>query len=228
MVLHAVVVTLMLSASPDVTQALAGPPSATHLAMAAQTPASLLFASSDSPGGAAATEGGDLDAHRKTLLHAQRVLKVTTTASLLVTGTLGTITALNRPTLFGEGRCAKGIPIFGSYGCNELSIVHGTSAFLSLLLYTGTATVSLMYPGDDHRVPAGRPGVSGWFYTLVSYVALVGLAAQPVLGLTAHIPTVIGVNGQSAEQFSKALRTVHVGLGYLTIAAVATSLALEF
>ena len=44
--------------------------------------------------------------HRAQLMDAQRKLKIATAGSLLLTGTLGTLLALNRETLLWDGRCS--------------------------------------------------------------------------------------------------------------------------
>ncbi len=166
---------------------------------------------------------------REQLLKAQRTLKVATAGGLLLTGTLGTLLALNRDTLLWTGRCSDspGRAIFGAYGCNELSIVHGISAVLSLVLYTSTAAVSLSIPGEPRDLPTGRPGVNGAFYSVVSWIHLVGIVPQPILGFIASYPGLVGVSVDRSDDVSRALRTVHLGLGYVTIAAFSTSLGIE-
>ena len=171
----------------------------------------------------------ETERHREQLMEAQRKLKVATTGSLLLTGTLGTLLVLNRDTLLWNGRCNDqgGRPLFGAYGCNELGIVHGISAVLSLVLYTSTATVSLSIPGQPGDVPTGRPGVNGALYRIVSWIHFVGIILQPLLGFVASYPGLVGVSMERANDVSRTLRTVHLGLGYVTIAAFSTSLALE-
>ncbi len=179
---------------------------------------------------AAPEQPSELEVQREQLLGAQRKLKIATAGSLLLTGTLGTILALDRDTLLWDGRCSvpDGRPLLGDYGCNELSVVHGISAVLSLLLYTSTTAVSLSVPGEPAVVPTGRPGVDGAFYRAVSWVHLVGIILQPILGFLGHYPGLIGLDRNGSESFSRTMRTIHLGVGYVTIAAFTTSLALEF
>lgn len=148
-----------------------------------------------------------------------RTLSLVTTGSLLVTGALGTLTAINAGTAFEPGRCDSGTPLFGNYGCESLHIVHGASAILSLVLYTATAVQGL---------PLGLSQSEGPLYRILSYVHLVGIVLQPVLGLITSYPQIIGVHPEAQEHFGDVLRTVHIGVGYVTVAAYATTTVLEF
>ncbi|MFL5354388.1 hypothetical protein [Archangium sp.] len=180
-----------------------------------------------------AAEGGSMEAHGSLLaderlessqdarrLH--RTLSLVTTGSLLVTGVLGTLTAINEGTAFKSGRCETGGPLFGDYGCDSLHIVHGASAILSTTLYTATAVQGLSI---------GSPSLAqehGPLYRILSYVHLVGIVVQPLLGLISAYPEVIGIDPEAREHFGDVMRTVHIGVGYVTIAAYATTTVLEF
>src|ERR1041385_8124221 len=69
--------------------------------------------------------------HREALLRAHRALSYTTAAALTVTAAGGLVALANQPTLLGEGRCASGNPIFGDYGCEGFSILHGMGGVLT-------------------------------------------------------------------------------------------------
>src|SRR5262249_39406080 len=58
----------------------------------------------------------------------RRAVKIGTVAALGLTAAGGVIIAVNKPTLFGDGRCRTGGPIFGQYGCDNLPIIHGIGA----------------------------------------------------------------------------------------------------
>lgn len=163
---------------------------------------------------------------REGLRRAHRALRYTTAGSLLVTGGLGTLVAINQGTSFTQGRCdaSSHRPIFGDYGCEPLSIVHGISGVLSVTLYTATTALGLAL-GEP---PLGHGGEYGRLYRILSYVALVGMAIQPVLGLVSAYPDIIGVSAGSQEKFGEVTRTVHVGIGYVTIATYLTTVILEF
>lgn len=152
-------------------------------------------------------------------LRMHRTLSLVTTGSLLVTAGLGTLSAINEGTAFHEGRCATGNPLLGDYGCESLHIVHGASAILSLVLYTATAVQGL---------PLGLSQSEGPLYRILSYVHLVGIVLQPILGLITAYPEIIGINPGAQERFGDVMRTIHIGVGYVTVAAYATTTVLEF
>jgi hypothetical protein len=150
---------------------------------------------------------------------ADKALQLATVGSLIVTATLGTLVAINQPTLFSEGRCAEGRPIFGDYGCHGLSTLHGMSALLSIVLYTATTTLELAafdWPGRDRHGDA---------YEALSYVHLVGMALQPIGGLLAAVPEVVGASRNGT--FSRVLRTIHLFSGYAIVGSFLVTTAIE-
>jgi hypothetical protein len=164
------------------------------------------------PGAAQAQEEpGPRDAHR--------ALQLATSGSLIVTATLGTLVAINQPTLFGDGRCASGDPLLGRYGCSGLSVLHGLSALLSTMLYTATVTLEIAefdWPGRDRH---------GTLYEVASYGHLVGMALQPIGGIIAAMPQVLGIEDPG---FSRVLRTLHIGTGYAIVGTYLVTAAIEF
>lgn len=172
-----------------------------------------------------ATDNRTLVQHQERWQTVHRVLKVATAGSLVVTGLLGTIVAINQPTLFGRGRCAAGDPIFGPYGCTSLSTVHGGMAVTSLVLYTATGVLSLATP----RMPGATHPRLEFVHRALTYVHLAGMVIQPVLGILSRFPDVIGIDStEHRRDFSEVTRTVHIGLGYLTVAAFVTTTLLDF
>jgi hypothetical protein len=163
--------------------------------------------------GAAAQE------HERGPRAADRALQLTTAGSLIITGALGTIAAINQPTWFSDGRCATGGPIFGDYGCHGFSTVHGISALLSTVLYTATATLELTafdWPGRDRH---------GSGYEALSYVHLIGMGGQALVGLIAGVPEVIGASRNSG--LIRALRSIHLMTGYIIIGSFVVTTAIE-
>lgn len=155
-----------------------------------------------------------------------RSLKVATAASLALTGALGIVVAFNRTTSLETGRCETGDPVFGNYGCGPLSTVHGISAVTSIVLYTATATFEFGVAG----VPAPEKiAPHAGLHRALTYVHLAGIVLQPLLGILARYPDVIGIDdpGNQAD-FSKVTRTIHGGIGVATLAAYVTTLALEW
>lgn len=139
----------------------------------------------------------------------RKTLKWSTLISLGITGSLGTIVAVNRPTLLGEGRCVTGNPVFGDFGCGELSTVHGMSAAVSMVLYTASEVLNLT------TAPVQRHSST---HRIFKGVHRIGMIALPVAGIIARFPGVLGIDGNSAN-FSKTLRTIHMGTGYVTALA---------
>jgi hypothetical protein len=150
---------------------------------------------------------------------AHKILQLTTAGSLLLTGTLGTLAAMNQPTWFSEGRCAAGNPIFGEYGCHGFSTLHGISALLSVVLYTATTTLEFTafdWPGRNRH---------GTAYEVASYVHLIGMGLQPLGGLLAAVPEVIGLRHSSG--FARALRSIHLMTGYLIVGTFVATTIIE-
>jgi hypothetical protein len=150
---------------------------------------------------------------------ADKALQLATSGSLVITVTLGTLTAINKPTLFSDGRCAEGRPIFGQYGCHGLSTLHGLSALLSVVLYTATATLEFTafdWPGRDEHDSA---------YEALSYVHLIGMGLQPIVGLLAAVPEVVGASRDG--MFARVLRTLHLFTGYAIASSFIITTAIE-
>lgn len=178
---------------------------------------------SDGDSGSLTPPPDDLRVER--LRHSERVLKWSTAGALVVTSALGTMAAINQPTAFGDGRCQTGNPVLGTYGCDRgLSTLHGISGVLSLTLYTADGVLTLAIPGPVGNVSeAARP-----WHRALTYVTLGGFVVQPILGLVAAFPQVIGMSDTApGDAFPRDVRTIHVGLGYLITAAFLTTLALE-
>jgi hypothetical protein len=171
--------------------------------------------------------GRPLAEHRASLLRAHRTLEYTTAATLALTAAGGVIAAINQPTLFGDGRCASGDPIFGDYGCEGFSMIHGTGGVLTTVSYAATMTVALSVP--DRRGGRGEPGPfdHGGFHRAATWVHVVGFAAMPLLGLTGAHPEMLGIEGEDAQGFSETVRTVHAGLGVVTAGAFTTTIFIE-
>ena len=171
--------------------------------------------------------GRPLQEHRASLLRAHRTLEYTTMGALALTAAGGVIAAINQPTLFGDGRCVSGNPIFGDYGCEGFSMIHGTAGVLTTVSYTATMTVALSVP--DRRGGLGEPGPfdHGGFHRAATWVHVVGFAAMPLLGLTGAHPEMLGIEGEDAEGFSETVRTVHAGLGVITAGAFTTTVLIE-
>jgi hypothetical protein len=155
-----------------------------------------------------------------------RRLELVTLGSLVVTGTLGGLIAVNRTSSIHTGRCDTGDPLFGAYGCGSLSTIHGVSAVSSLVLYASTTTFELAIPGVPAPEKIARHETS---YRALTYFHRGAIVAQPVLGILARFPDVIGIDSAGGQlTFSKVTRTVHEGLGIAIVAAYAATVALSW
>jgi hypothetical protein len=180
-----------------------------------------------SPTGAAPIPPGADAARRASLQFWGRTLRWSTTASLVVTSTLGTMAAINQPTAFGDGRCFTpgASPVLGDYGCNRgLSTLHGSFGVLSVTLYTANGVLRLAAPDSRGLVAEPlRP-----LHTVLGWVHLTGIIVQPILGLVAAYPQVIGKSSTlPTDSFPRNLRTIHLFIGYATTLAFLTTTILE-
>lgn len=148
-----------------------------------------------------------------------RTLQLATSGGLILTAALGTINAMNQPTLFSDGRCASGRAVFGEYGCHGMGALHGLVALLTVVLYTSTETLELSrfdWPGRDRH---------GDGFTALSYVHLIGMIIQPIGGLIAAVPEIVGASRSGA--LPKVLRTLHMVTGVAIAGAFIVTTAIE-
>jgi hypothetical protein len=166
------------------------------------------------------------DEHAAKLRWWGQTLRVSTAASLVVTTALGTIAAINQPTAFGDGNCITGNPVFGLYGCDRgLSTLHGVSGVVSLTLYTANGALALAAPESRGTVsPGAKP-----YYRVLTWVHLGGILVQPILGIIAAQPQLIGKSTTvPTDPLPRDLRTAHIFIGYITTLAFLTTTALEW
>jgi hypothetical protein len=155
-----------------------------------------------------------------------QALRLSTAGALVAASTLGTMAAINQPTRFGDGRCLTGGPVLGEYGCDRgLSTLHGSAGVLSAVLYTANGVLGLAAPESrGHVAPGARP-----VYRALTGIHLGGIIVQPILGLVAAFPQVIGRSRSvPTDTFPRNLRTAHVIIGYVTTAAFLTTVGLEW
>lgn len=138
------------------------------------------------------------------------VLQKSGLATLALTGLSGATLMVNKPTLFGKGRCRTGDPLLGGFGCNELSYVHMGFAVATAGLFVATEIVAEEMPNSpyDTGSPGRQDTMRGLRWTNVGL-----FIAQPILGLIAANPWLVGVPEAAREDFSSVLRTVHLGVG---------------
>jgi hypothetical protein len=139
---------------------------------------------------------------------------------MLLTATLGTVLAINKPTLFSDGECTNGNPVLGDYGCNGLTVLHGISAVISLVLYTATTTLEIDqfgWPDEGH----------GDGYAVANWIHLIGMGALPIVGLISVVPQVLGIDVRDDDLFKRVLRTLHLVVGYTTVGTYVATAAID-
>lgn len=139
---------------------------------------------------------------------AYSVLQKTSLGTLAVTGALGGVLAVNHATAFGDGRCTTGDPVFGSFGCTNLKYVHFGFAATTLGLFVAKEVVAEKMPLSPYE--SNDRGRERAMKTL-RWVNIGLLGTQPVLGVLAANPQIFGIS--NASNFSRVMRTVHLGVG---------------
>lgn len=146
-------------------------------------------------------------------------LRRSTLAGLWIATSLGTIGIINRPTLFGEGRCETGGPILGEYGCGPSTTLHGITAATSVVLFTASEVITLT-TGDMREYSRAR--------RVLTWVTRAGMMALPLVGIVSRFPDVIGINDpENQRAFGRTVRTLHAGAGYVTVAAYTATFFLD-
>jgi hypothetical protein len=176
--------------------------------------------------GAEPSEEPDLELlrHRARLTRVHRIMGISTLASLVVTEFLGTFLMLNRPTVFGDGTgCQCDLGLGGA-----LTPLHELSAFITVGLYATTGIFALSMPDPEHAsVGNDRRARTLRLHKALALVHLGGMILQPILGILSYSPSVFGIQDNAHGDFGRDIRTIHAGVGYVTLAALATAMAVE-
>jgi hypothetical protein len=209
------------SSRPPSAEASSGPPISSEPASEAP--------SSEAPPSDAPTDESDgepdleLLRQRARLTRVHRSLGIATWASLGVTTVLGTMLAINQPTWFGNGLCnnTDGYAVLGDFGCGPLPFFHEASAFITLSLYATTGGFALAMPDPEHASVGtdGRAVRLRW-HKAMAWIHVIGMVVEPLLGIASLLSI--------PSDAQLALRTIHLGVGYVTFAALTTAMILEF
>ncbi len=166
------------------------------------------------------------DTRQQDLDRAHSIVQKTGLGTLAVTGALGFMLFANKETLFGDGLCASGNALGGDFGCNGgLSVLHFVFAASTLGLFVAQEVIAAKmdpspYETGDSAKDRAMNGLR-W--------ATVGLfAAQPVLGLIAAHPGIVGVPTEHRAMVSRVLRTVHFGVGLGVATTYTVNAALQW
>jgi hypothetical protein len=128
---------------------------------------------------------------------------------------------INKETLISEGLCLKGHPLLGEFGCNGgLTVLHFVFAASTLALFVSSEIVAAempVSPYDSLDTPRRET------MRTVRWVNVGLFTVQPILGLLAAHPGLIGIPPDARRTFSKVVRTIHLGVA----AGVATGYTLN-
>jgi hypothetical protein len=155
------------------------------------------------------------------------ILQKTGLGTLAVTGVLGLGLMVNRPTLFGDGLCARsGDAWFGDFGCSPgLTLAHFAFAAASLGLFVASEIYAAEMPVSPYDTDDLRKRDAERTLRVVN----IGLfAVQPVLGILGAHPNLFGLSGTAADRFSRVMRTVHFGVGLTAASGYAVNAALQW
>jgi len=168
--------------------------------------------------------------------------------SLVVTEIAGTIMAVNQRTLFGVGQCNVPVTpgpdgntpnpcILGDYGGTPLAAFHEASAFITVGFYAAAGMYALTMPDPEHASVGNDDRARRLrIHRAFSYVHLAGMILMPILGILAIEPGIVGlridpsnVEGslRTLNDYQATLRTIHTGVGYVTLAALTVAMLYE-
>jgi hypothetical protein len=141
---------------------------------------------------------------------AHSVLQKTGLVTLGLTGATGAGLLINKRTLFSRGRCETGDPILGEFGCGGLTFLHAGFGATTAGLFVAQQIVGAQAPISPYDM--GSEGKQDTMEAL-RYVNISLFIVQPVLGLLAANPGIMGVAEEDQEDVSAVLRTIHFGVG---------------
>ena len=163
----------------------------------------------------------ELTGSERDIVDAYEVMSAVTMGLMGTTATLGLVQLYNLPTSFGDGACADGSAILGSYACSgNFSLVHGALGIATIASYTATGALALAAPDLDQ-------GREDTVTDALGVVHGVGIGLTGALGLLAANPGLIGLHGDDATEFSRHLRIVHWIVALATAGAFASHLIVD-
>lgn len=145
-------------------------------------------------------------------------------ATLGVTALLGGVLAVNTPIL-GEVECANCTGSIGRPGYDVLSVVHLGFALATLGLYVSSEILAENMAQNPYFVGDARQ--QSTMQTL-RWVNVGFFIAQPVLGLLAAHPGLIGIPPSARPLFSRVMRTLHVAVGVGTVGSYTATAAMQW
>jgi len=178
-------------------------------------------------GDAPAAAGEDIGAQmqrraRNTPIH--RALGIATWVSMMGAATLGAIQYYNMYGIF-DGRddnpCVRGNAVFGQGQCSGTPWLHLGAGLLTAALYTATYSISLAMPDPMNLDEgSGAYGRNLRTHKWLRWVHLGGMVAQMVLGFFISNSDRMGINRADDYGVLRALSTVHLGVGAVTLGAL--------
>jgi hypothetical protein len=155
------------------------------------------------------------------LQDAYEVMQGVTMGLMGATASLGLVQLYNMPTSFGDGACSRNAAILGDYACRgDFSLVHAAFGIATLGSYVATGVLALAAPDRD-------TGHEDTVTDVLGVTHAVGIGLTSTLGLLAANPGIIGITGDAATDFSRAMRVVHFMVALVTAGAFATHLVVD-
>lgn len=145
-------------------------------------------------------------------------------ATLGVTALLGGILAADTPVL-GNVECASCAGSIGRPGYDVLSVVHLGFALATVGLYVSSEILAEKM--DQNPYYAGDARQQSTMQTL-RWVNVGFFIAQPILGLLAAHPGLIGIPPSARPLFSRVMRTLHVAVGVGTVGSYTATAAMQW
>jgi hypothetical protein len=164
------------------------------------------------------------DPRQQQLANAHSATQKAGLATLGVTALLGGLLAVDTPIL-GNEACAQSCGGIGKAGWETLSIVHFGFAAATLALWLSSEVLAEQM--DQNPYYTGDLGLQREKQTL-RWVNVGLFAAQPVLGLLAAHPGLIGIPPEARPMFSRVMRTLHVAVGVGVASSYTATAALQW
>jgi hypothetical protein len=117
----------------------------------------------------------------------------------------------NKETLFSNGLCKAGDPMFWEFGCNGgLTILHFAFAATTLGLFiTSEVLATQMAPSPYETGDSTRDGAA----SILRWVNVGLFTLQPILGLITAHPSLLGIPPEHRVMVSRILRSIHFAIG---------------
>jgi hypothetical protein len=161
--------------------------------------------------------------HQQDLANAHSWVQKTGLFTLYGTAALGAIIAVNAPPM-GDEQCAA-CGDMGKDAYDVLVLTHfGLAAATLGLWITSEILAEQMTPNPYYTGDAQRQGAM----QAMRWVNVALFSTQPILGLLAAHPGLVGVPAQHRQLFSRVMRTLHLAVGAGTATSYTAVAAMQW